>query len=92
MIVVDMNMPTDCVDCPIDCFPYGAEDTDYSTTNRPNCCPIKCDIEDIRADIEETIESYVCDKEENTMKAQGMLNAMRMTFEIIDKHIKESEK
>ena len=45
-------------------------------------------IEDIKADIEETIESYVCDKEENTMKAQGMLNAMRMTFEIIDKHTK----
>ena len=51
MIVVDMNMPTDCVDCLIDCFPYGAEDTDYSTTNRPNCCPIKCDIEDIKAEI-----------------------------------------
>lgn len=44
-------------------------------------------IEDIKAEIEETIESYVCDKEENTMKAQGMLNAMRMIFEIIDKHI-----
>ena len=48
-------------------------------------------IEDIKAEIEETIESYVCDKEENTMKAQGMLNAMRMTFEIIDKHISGKE-
>ena len=45
-------------------------------------------IEQIRAEIEETIESYVCDKEENTMKAQGMLNAMQMTFEIIDKYTK----
>ena len=48
-------------------------------------------IEDIKAEIEETIESYVCDKEENTMKAQGMLNAMRMTFDIIDKHISGKE-
>lgn len=43
-------------------------------------------LDKIRAEIEETIESYVCDKEENTMKAQGMLNAMQMTFEIIDKY------
>ena len=53
MIVIDMDMPTSCIDCPIDCFPYGAEDTSYSTTNRPSCCPIKCDIEDIKADIEQ---------------------------------------
>ena len=53
MIVIDMDMPTDCVDCPIDCFPYGAEDTDYDTTNRPSCCPIKCDIEDVKAEIEQ---------------------------------------
>ena len=45
-------------------------------------------LEQIRAEIEETIGSYVCDKEENTIKAQGMLNAMQMTFEIIDKYSK----
>ena len=48
-------------------------------------------LDKIKAEIEETIESYVCDIEENTMKAQGMLNAMRMTFEIIDKY-KDKEK
>ena len=39
MIVIDMNMPTDCVDCWINC--------------QTDTCPIKCDIEDIKAEIEQ---------------------------------------
>lgn len=51
-----------------------------------NECENKSVLDKIRDEIEETIESYVCDKEENTLKAQGMLNAMQMTFDIIDKY------
>lgn len=97
MIVIDMDMPKSCEECRF----FDGEDMCYADgtfalsqsafENRPTWCPIKCDIEDIKTDIEETIESYVCDKEENTMKAQGMLNAMRMMFEIIDKHISGKE-
>ena len=79
MIVIDMDMPTDCVDCPIECFPYGGEDTDYSTTKRPSFCCIKCDIEDIKAEIEEKIS-----------RNYGSLIecGMKMALETIDKHIK----
>ena len=40
--------------------------------------PTVCDIEQIRAEIED----YVCNKEEDTAKAQGMLNVLQ----IIDKY------
>lgn len=84
MIVIDMDMPTDCVDCPIDCFPYGAEDTDYSTTNRPSCCPVKCDIEDIKAEIEQIeIDGQV---DEHTMFIRGGAEVKNLVLEIIDKH------
>lgn len=87
MIVIDMDMPTDCVDCPIDCFPYGAEDTDYDTTNRPSCCPIKCDIEDVKAEIEEGLTDYIIG-EQDTPTAKKMFNVMDKALEIIDKHTK----
>ena len=80
MIVIDMDMPTDCIDCPIDCFPYGAEDTDYSTTNRPSCCPIKCDIEDIKAEIKE---------HQRTMMP---VIPVQEALSIIDKHTKGENK
>lgn len=38
-------------------------------------------------DIREEIEDYVCNKEEDTAKAQGMLNALQ----IMDEHIKAVE-
>lgn len=60
MIVIDMNMPTDCVDCWINC--------------QTDTCPIKCDIEDIKADIEASRYGLVND---------GLDVALR----IIDKHI-----
>lgn len=63
-----------------------ADEMAIKALSKSETTPSRQVIEDIKADIEETIGSYVCDKEENTMKAQGMLNAMRMTFEIIDKH------
>ena len=50
--------------------------------------PTVCDIEQIKAEIEETIDSYVCDVETNTPKAQGMINAKIMALEIIDKYTK----
>ena len=44
-------------------------------------------VDDVFDEIRAEIENYVCNQEENTMKAQGMLNALG----IIDKYKAESE-
>ena len=62
---------------------------DYATVIKEiDNAPTACDIDAIRAEIEENIMSYVCDKEENTLIAQGMLNGMQMAFDTIDKYTK----
>lgn len=55
MIVIDINRPTDCFDCPIDC------------KKRPIDCPIKCDIEDIKAEIADYKDDKVIHAECNEM-------------------------
>ena len=57
MIVIDMDMPKSCEECP--CFDnvYGECQIDPKNTigidvcDISNKCPIKCDIEDIKAEI-----------------------------------------
>ena len=59
MIVIDMDMPKSCEKCEF----FDGEDMCYvdgtyalnpsRISDRPSWCPIKCDIEDIKAEIDE---------------------------------------
>lgn len=86
MIVIDMDMPKNCNDCNLQdncgmCLVCGRFNiVDYESNERPQDCPIKCDIEDIKAEI----DSYCSD---NRDRNDGLYIAMR----IIDKHTKETE-
>lgn len=66
-------------------FPYMGEFvSDYITCRHPNC-PIKCNIEDIKAEIQVVRDmyegcEYICDK--------ARRDELWHVFEIIDKHIK----
>ena len=82
MIVIDMDMPKNCTDCPCLNSEYGYCQVDYKRMDRfnatkPKNCPIKCDIKQIRAEI----DSYCSD---NRDRNDGLYIAMR----IIDKHTK----
>lgn len=76
MIVIDMNMPTDCVDCWINC--------------QTDTCPIKCDIEDIKAEIykERTNISFNMSEEKSKWVNSGIYDGLVWAEEIIDKHIR----
>ena len=82
MIVVDMDMPKACVDCKMyQCSLYGREwftidgDKSYQTA-RDKRCLIKCDIEDIKVEIESA--------------RYGLINdGLDLALKIIDKHIKQ---
>lgn len=71
MIVIDMDMPKNCEECP--CFDnaYGECQIDAKNTigfadleERSPRCPIKCDIKDIKAEIEQVeINGHIRDVE-----------------------------
>ena len=71
MIVINMDMPQNCTECPLFDF-----ETGWCSISAGDC-PIKCDIEDIKAEI----DSYCSD---NRDRNDGLYIAMR----IIDKHTK----
>ena len=87
MIVIDMDMPKNCTDCPCLNSEYGYCQVDYKRMDRfnatkPKNCPIKCDIEQIRAEIK-------------TLKIRGTDDvsitnnfAIDKVLQIIDKHMK----
>lgn len=74
MIVIDMDMPQSCRDCYMMCA-----DIKRNNTERPQNCPIKCDIEDIKRDIEQTVDEEADDKK----WSRGLNYALC----IIDKHL-----
>lgn len=77
MIVIDMDMPTSCRDCYMMCA-----DIKRNHTERPQNCPIKCDIEDIRAEIKSI--------QKEDMECDGCSD-MGMVLDIIDKQTAGSE-
>ena len=94
MIVIDMDMPESCCECPM-CHPKGKDEPwnyacfqgmmdinldEWDEKRHPNC-PIKCDIEDIKAEI--TYEMNFCAKTSKYTRS-GFDTALN----IIDKHIK----
>lgn len=77
MIVIDMDIPTSCCECPM-CHPKGKDEPwnyacfqemmdinldEWDEKRHPNC-PIKYDIEDIKAEIEQIeINGHIRDVE-----------------------------
>ena len=59
MIVIDMDMPTKCMNCQLlgrdamYCQVYPRKDLNLIkvANGKPEWCPIKCDIEDIRGEV-----------------------------------------
>lgn len=49
-------------------------------------------LQKIQLEASELIESYACDIEENTEKAQGMLNALQIMNDVFKKNMKGEQK
>ena len=89
MIVIDMDMPKNCVEC----HKKGIQEllecrlifSGCANCGRHPNCPIKCDIEDIEADIAEYRDNFVCAGRGNI--ASAVENCIR----IIDKYKAEME-
>ena len=90
MIVIDMDMPNNCAECPIHTDALSkvyCEITHKCVGNAVACyermkkCPIKCDIEDIKAEIEEYKDDKVIHAERNEM--------IDIVLDIIKKHCAE---
>jgi len=80
MIVIDMDMPKDCGKCKLlmQCKGYY-----YIENKLPDTCPIKCDIEDIKAELRS-------DANHNNLKtdyAKGYARGKAVALNIIEKHI-----
>ena len=95
MIVIDIDMPKNCTECPLFDDGYGTgirccmvgsngcvNRVDYDTSIKPKWCPIKCDIDDIKTEIEKTLQEpqYLHDGED-------WMDRLIMADRIIDKHI-----
>jgi len=92
MIVIDMNMPECWDDCRFnngcECCLIDAVCTDETAGENgelPSFCPIKCDIEDIKAEIRKVIDQER-DFTSDNAKAQAI--ALNWCLDIIDKHTK----
>ena len=92
MIVIDMDMPECWDDCRFnngcECCLIDAVCTDETAGENgelPSFCPIKCDIEQIRAEIESIMPEYGG----GTSWEEGRLVAFINVLKIIDRHIKE---
>ena len=82
MIVIDMDKPKNCAHCwhHYACPKYFHDKAMNDPFYKPKDCPIKCDIEDIKAEIMKYAEDeYIKENE-----AQGMM----FCCDIIDKHMK----
>ena len=90
MIVIDMDMPKTCDECVF----FDGEDMCYADgtfalsqsafENRPTWCPIKCDIEDIKAEINELSEL----DHENDGEYGSYEDCKFDVLQIIDRHTK----
>ena len=91
MIIIDTKLPPNCIVCPLYSSGLGvdfctlashgcADRVNYNPSIKPQWCPIKCDIEDIKAEIKSI--------QKEDMECDGCSD-MGMVLDVIDKHIKE---
>ena len=100
MIVIDTDMPKNCTECPLYSSGLGVDfctlashgcvdRVNYNPSIKPQWCPIKCDIEDIKAGIDREIR----DIEKNTTEfgnapVRFFNKGIRASLKIIDKHMR----
>ena len=92
MIVIDMDMPTKCMNCQLlgrdamYCQVYPRKDLNLIkvANGKPDWCPIKCDIDDIKTEIKAEIQDHEGEEDEFSM---GIRCGLRKTNGFIDKHI-----
>ena len=91
MIVIDKDMPKNCVECEIECKHKVTAHIRYSREqfSIPQDCPIKCDIEDIKKDIKQEIVDIVC--EESSEGEPKWCAGLGYSLKIIDKYIRGAE-
>jgi len=100
MIVIDMDMPKNCEECKAICSRFNGNETVYYCgltdlfianysedlcESRAVNCPIKCDIEDIKAQIQRLPYQKIFE----SVSRQAIVD---VTLEIIDYHISRKEK
>ena len=89
MIILDTDMPKKCMDCQLlgrdemYCTLYPRKDLDVITvaTSKPDWCPIKCNIEDIKTELKEMADSY------NWHYDAPRRDTLQYAILVIDKHI-----
>lgn len=94
MIVIDMDMSKNCRECAF----FDGEDMCYADgtfalsqsafKNRPKWCPIKCDIEDIKAEVKKAQEEVYDAPQDVYEPDYWMREGMDYVLKIIDKHMK----
>ena len=101
MILIDMDIPESCCECPM-CHPKGKDEpwnyacfqgmmdinlNEWDKSRHPNC-PIKCNIEDIKAEIDKQYKWL--------MQTKLTLNDIDIAFDaiksIVDKHTSKAGK
>ena len=99
MMVIDMDMPNNCAECPIHTDALSkvyCEITHKCVGNAVACyermkkCPIKCDIEDIKVEIQGRTQRYTLARERCGMGQvdwSDYLIKADDVIKIIDKHI-----
>ena len=85
MIVIDMDMPKNCGECKTGiCTKWLEKSEQEIWSKRADNCPIKCDIEDIKAEINR--------KANSGQWSESTVYGMQKALAIIDKHCgKENE-
>lgn len=98
MIVIDMDMPKNCFDCEFSLIDANGSycavaddeireglDVYIDTNNRSDICPIKCDIEDIKGEIQVIRDMYEgCEYIGDKARRDELWHVL----EVIDKHTK----
>lgn len=95
MIVIDNDMPTCCQECPMRqkgintpshyCMVgVGRKLINDIYNSKADFCPIKCDIEDIKAEIYKTLD----EREPVCIAQNNFEGGLMVALDIIDKHTK----
>ena len=95
MVILDIDMPKNCMECPLfdDRWDYptcyaNQNSSGYTfpiTEKRMSFCPIKCDIEDIKTEI---ADYTLSDDEKTDMDEDSIKWGIKIAYDIIDKHTK----
>ena len=94
MVILDIDMPKSCFGCSTKVNPEERrcnidghlfkETLGVCTSRRDKACPIKCDIEDIKAEIYKTLD----EREPVCIAQNNFEGGLMVALDIIDKHTK----